>query len=265
MFGYIAADYKAFSEEEKARYEAHYCGLCHRLDVGFGSVGCASLTYDMTFLSILLGSLYHLLEGSGGRRCASHPIKPRPYVETAATAYAADMNILLAYYQALDDWHDDHNQMARKKSEMLKPFLPAIRERNPRQCEVVEGKLTTLGEMERANELNPDLPANCFGELMAELFLWHEDEYQKPLHDMGAALGRFIYLLDAVNDLRADIKKQRYNPLVGQLDTDYTPLLTLMMAECTEAFALLPLERDLHILQNVLYSGVWQRYHRRKN
>lgn len=264
MFGYIAADWRAFSKEERARYEACYCGLCHALDEQFGSIGCASLTYDMTFLSILLGSLYNLLERNGERRCAHHPFKPRPYVESAATAYAADMNVLLAYYQSLDDWHDDRNQVARKKSEMLQPFLDEVRHRNPRQFGVVEGALAELGKMERANELNPDLPANCFGGLMAELFIWHQDGHEQTLREMGAALGRFIYLLDAVNDLRADIKKQRYNPLVAQMDTDFTPILTLMMAECTEAFARLPLERDLHILQNVLYAGVWQRYHLRK-
>ena len=77
---------------------------------------------------------------------------------------------------------------------------------------------------------------------------------------MGAALGRYIYLLDAVNDLKADIKKQRYNPLIAQMETDFTPMLTVMMAECTKEFEKLPIERDKHILQNILYSGVWQKY-----
>jgi hypothetical protein len=80
---------------------------------------------------------------------------------------------------------------------------------------------------------------------------------------MGAALGRFIYLLDASNDLRADIKKQRYNPLVAQTQRDFTPLLTMMMAECTAAFDKLPITRDSGVLRNVLYSGVWQSYRHR--
>jgi hypothetical protein len=81
---------------------------------------------------------------------------------------------------------------------------------------------------------------------------------------MGAALGRFIYLLDACNDLHADIKKQRYNPLVAEMNRDRTPLLTMMMAECTAAFDRLPVNRYSGILRNILYSGVWQSYRKKK-
>lgn len=99
---------------------------------------------------------------------------------------------------------------------------------------------------------------------MGALFIWRQDEYTDTLRRMGASLGRFIYLLDAVNDLKADIKKQRYNPLVAQLETDFTPMLTAIMAECTAEFERLPITRDRHILQNHLYSGVWQKYRVRK-
>jgi hypothetical protein len=175
------------------------------------------------------------------------------------------MNITLSYYQALDDWNDDKNTGAKNRSEALAQYLPAIRERWKRQCKVIGERLKELGEMERANELNPDLPMNCFGELLGEIFVWRgDDAYSVPLKAMGAALGRFIYLLDACNDLKADIKKQRYNPLVAQRSQDFTPLLTMMMAECTAAFDTLPINRDGGILRNVLYSGVWQNYRKRK-
>ena len=114
--------------------------------------------------------------------------------------------------------------------------------------------------MERLNELNPDLPANCFGNIMGELFVREEDEYADTLRRLGAALGRFIYIMDAVCDLRADIKKERYNPLVSMTDTDFTPMLTLLIGECTQAFESLPIERNAVIMKNILYSGVWQQY-----
>jgi hypothetical protein len=114
--------------------------------------------------------------------------------------------------------------------------------------------------MERTGELNPDAPANCFGELMGALFVWRQDQYAHTLWRMGAALGRVVYLMDAVNDLKADVKRQRYNPLVAMSGTDFTPMLTLLMAECTAEFEKLPIRRDQHILQNHLYSGVWLRY-----
>lgn len=259
MFGTIVTNPTALSKEERARYAAFYCGLCHQLDAGYGSIGCATLTYDMTFVDLLLSSLYTLPEEDGKRHCMPHPIKKHSYVVTAATPYAADMNIFLAYYQFMDDWNDDKNRVAREKARMLEEHLPALREKWPRQCAAIEDNLALLGEMEKENELNPDLPANTFGQLMGELLVWREDEYADTLHRMGAALGRYVYLLDAVNDLRADIKKQRYNPLVAQMDTDFAPILTMMMAECTDAFEALPIRQDAHILQNILYSGVWQK------
>lgn len=265
MFGYVVVNPKALTKEERQQYNKYYCGLCHQLNERYGNIGRATLSYDMTFLTILLSSLYELKENQDSRHCISHPIKRQPYIETSITAYAADMNIVLTYYQYLDDFNDDNNKIAKQKSKTLEKFLPLIKERYPQQYTVIADNLQRLGEMEAANELNPDLPANCFGELMGSLFAWRQDEYAEGLWRLGAALGRFIYLLDAVNDLKADIKRQRYNPLIAQIEIDFTPMLTIMMAECTAEFEKLPVKRNRHILQNILYSGVWQKYRVRKS
>jgi hypothetical protein len=267
VFGTVRANRKALSPEERKRYDGTYCGLCRELGVKAGALGRSCLSYDMTFLSMLLSSLYKLDEQQKNCVCAFRPI-PHPCIANEAVSYCADMNLFLTYYQALDDWKDDRKRSAKQKSAVLAKYLPEISEKWPRQCRVVQEKLKHLSEMEKVNELNPDLPMNCFGELLGEIFLWSPGadtgsgfgEYAAPLKVMGAALGRFIYLLDACNDLHGDIKKQRYNPLVSQLNTDFTPLLTMMMAECTAAFDKLPISRDSGILRNVLYSGVWQSY-----
>lgn len=158
MFGYIAANQQAFSKEEKDRYRKYYCGLCHQLDMQYGSIGRASLTYDMTFLSMLLSSLYDLEETRSSRHCIHHPVKGCPYVVTSAAAYAADMNLILTYYQCLDDWRDDCNLISKKKSRRLEKYLPRVKEANPCQSMAIADSLQCLEEMEKANELNPDLP-----------------------------------------------------------------------------------------------------------
>jgi hypothetical protein len=264
MFGIIKANRKALSPEELKRYDMTYCGLCRALSVKAGALGRSCLSYDMTFLSMLLSSLYNLDEQQEKYVCVTRPLIPHPCLVSEALSYSADMNIALSYYQALDDWNDDRKKGAKRRSEALKKYLPEIRIKWPRQCRVIEEKMKELGEIEHANELNPDLPINCFGELLGTIFIWREDEYSAPLKAMGAALGRFIYLLDACNDLRVDIKKQRYNPLVAEMNRDFTPLLTMMMAECTAAFDRLPINRDIGILRNILYSGVWQSYRKKK-
>jgi hypothetical protein len=264
MFGTLRTNRKALSPEERKRYDGIYCGLCRALTLKAGALGRSCLSYDMTFLSMLLSSLYNLDEKQESCVCMARPLIPRPCLLSEVLLYSADMNMALSYYQALDDWNDDRKKGAKRRSEALSKYLSEISARWPRQCRAMEDKIKQLGAMEQANELNPDLPINCFGELLGTIFIWREDEYSAPLKAMGAALGRFIYLLDACNDLRGDIKKQRYNPLIAEMNRDFTPLLTMMMAECTAAFDRLPVNRDSGILRNILYSGVWQSYRKKK-
>ena len=263
MFGYITADSRTMQREDKARYQSVYCGLCRRLNRQYGNPGRAALTYDMTFVAILLSSLYHTEEAESFKRCGLHPLRKGAYISSAVIEYAADMNIILAYYKYLDDWNDDRNARARRKSKSLEQGRSMAKDRWPRQYTAISECMEQLGQMEKDNELNPDKPANCFGVLMGEVLVMQEDSFSAALRRMGAALGRFIYLLDASNDLKADIKKERYNPLIAQTDTNFKPMLDMLMSECTGEFEKLPLERDLPILRNVLYSGVWTRYLKR--
>ncbi|MCL6458386.1 MAG: DUF5685 family protein [Gorillibacterium sp.] len=264
MFGYITMNPDQLQEAEKERYQAVYCGLCRKLDEQHGKMGRSTLTYDMTFLSMLLSSLYVPEETLGSQRCLVHPATKRPYVTTSITEYAADMNVVLAYYKSLDDWNDDHSLAALGIVKLLEKNKQQVQARWPRQCGIIEDCLKKLGQMEQMDELNPDLPANCFGVLMGELFVQQEDEWADSLRRMGAALGRFVYIMDASMDLVSDLKHNQYNPLVAQMNTDFTLMLTMLIGECTAEFEKLPLQRDMPILRNILYSGVWAKYKPRK-
>jgi len=260
MFGYIMVNHKTLTKEENSRYRELYCGLCKKLGEMHDSMGRMTLSYDMTFLSALLSSLYQETETIGMQKCLVHPFRNHTYSYSRSTDYAADLSVVLAYYKCLDDWNDDHSVVAHVKSKALQKKVDTAVARWPRQCAAISNGIAILSDMERSNELNPDLPANCFGTLMGELFVRDEDEHATTLRKLGAALGRFIYLMDAVNDLREDIKKERYNPLVAMMDTDFTPILTLLIGECTKAFETLPLDKDVTIMRNILYSGVWLKY-----
>lgn len=264
MFGTLVVDSDTLAPEEKKRYQALYCGLCRQLGEEYGKAGRSTLTFDMTFLAILLSSVYRQEETQGVQRCPVQPLRRQHYVMTDATRYAADLNLVLAHYKHLDDWHDDGNTVALAKSKLLQERVEHAQSNWPRQCGVIADCLAQIGEMEKVNELNPDKPANCFGFLMGELFTWRDGEWTPGLRRMGEALGRFIYIMDACMDFSADIKKERYNPLIAQPDTDFEPMLTMLIGECTGEFESLPLQRDEHILRNILYSGVWVQYKSRK-
>lgn len=110
-----------------------------------------------------------------------------------------------------------------------------------------------------------DVVSGHFGQLMAELLDLRRDVWSADLQEMGMALGKFIYLMDAYEDLKKDLKKGRYNPLASlAAQPDYEQrvhdILVMLMAQCASAFERLPILQDASILRNIIYSGVWTRY-----
>ncbi|MEA4896665.1 DUF5685 family protein [Bacillota bacterium Meth-B3] len=265
MFGYVLINKETLQDAEVARFSAFYCGLCRALGQRYGALSQLALSYDMTFLALLLTSLYEPDTRSGAARCVAHPMGPRPYLENALIDYAADMTVVLAYHKALDDWRDDKSLTARTQSQLLKGGCARVEKLYPRQTQAVQRGLTQLTELERAGVREIDPPANAFGETLGELFVYRKDIWSDAMRQLGSALGRFIYLLDAYDDLQADRKKNRYNPLLGladepDFDARVKSYLTLLLGEGTVAFEQLPLVDDLGLLRNILYSGVWTRY-----
>lgn len=261
MFGYISADLGELSPEEKTRYGAVYCGICRQIRERNSNLARLGLSYDMAFLALLLMSLYEPEETGGGSACALHPIKRRPWVDNPYIRYGADMNVALAYYNALDDAADEGHLSAKMMAGILRKHFPEIGERYPRQCQAMTACIARLRELEEENCPNPDQTANCFGQLMAELFVYREDMWASTLRKMGMALGRFIYFADAAVDYPRDKRKKKYNPFLamgsGACWEKWEEYLVLAMGRCTEHYEKLPLVQDKRILDNILYSGVW--------
>ena len=204
MFGYVVANREALSEAQFARYKGAYCGLCRVLKQRHGSLYRMVLTYDMVFLQLLLGSLYEPEEQRGTERCIVHPIKQHDYWTTELTDYAADMSIALAYCKQLDDWHDEGKKRSLAASKLLASHYREVQRRYPEQCREMETQLAALTEIEQAGFPAPDAAANCFGRLMGSLFVRQQDRWSDILYEMGCALGRFIYIMDACMDLEDD-------------------------------------------------------------
>ncbi len=264
MFGYVMANTAALSKDERARYSSVYCGICRQIRHASSQTARLTLSYDMAFLALLLMSLYEPEETGGKRACALHPIRPRPWVDNEFVKYAAQMNVALAYYKALDDLNDEGRTGAKFLASVLEKDIPKIRAEYPRQCDAITRCLDQLSKLEKENHSNPDATAKCFGALMAELLVWKEDMWAEDLRQMGMALGRFIYLADAAIDFRRDQKKHNFNPYTEENWPLWEEHLTMAMGRCTDAFERLPLVQDKGILDNILYSGVWNQFHRAK-
>lgn len=267
MFGYVTICEPELKVKDLRKYKAYYCGLCHTLKEKYGISGQMTLTYDMTFAILLLTSLYESETQTESHRCKVHPVKKQVMLQNEITGYAADMNVLLAYYHLEDDWKDEKKVSAFAGKAALGRKAKKIMERYPRQSAAIRESLRELAECEKEGSTDLDRTAGCFGRLMEELFVWREDVWEKNLRRIGFFLGKFIYIMDAYEDLEEDIKKGCYNPLKKlYTQEDYEErlkqILCMMIAECSMEFEKLPCIVDVDILRNILYDGVWNRYNK---
>lgn len=267
MFGYVTICEPELKVKDLRKYKAYYCGLCHILKEKYGISGQMTLTYDMTFAIILLTSLYESQICTEVHRCKVHPIKKQQMLQNEVTGYAADMNVLLAWYHLEDDWRDEKKVSAFLAKGALRRKAKRIIAKYPRQSQAIKTSLEELAACEKENSTDLDRTAGCFGRLMEELFVWQEDMWEKSLRRMGFFLGKFIYIMDAYEDLEEDLKKGCYNPLKKlctqeEYEEKCRDILCMMIAECSVEFEKLPCIVDVDILRNILYDGVWNRYHK---
>lgn len=224
MFGYIYINEQELKLREYTTYRSFYCGLCQELHHRYGRRAQMVLNYDTTFLAILLTGLYEPETLFEEKRCLPHPVHRHAMAQNDAVSYAADMCVLLAYQKARDDWEDEHKLSGKTLSALLKASYKKIVDRYPRQSKAVEENIHRLHEVEKewndqqkgagcASDRAADLDyvAGLTGNFLAELFVWKEDIWQDDLRQIGFYLGKFIYLMDALEDIGKDYKKGNYN------------------------------------------------------
>lgn len=269
MYGYVSVNTSELKMREFDEYNAWYCGLCSCLKKGFGRAGQLTIQHDMTFLIYLLQGLYEPEERSFTGRCIAHPMKKRTFTQSEVSEYAADMNILLAWYKLVDDWEDDKSKKARIMMTTLKKGAKRVMEKYPQKAQKIESEFERLRELERSSSDSLDEVSGCFGAVMAEVCEFKRDEWSDLLRTVGFYLGKFIYIMDAYEDMDSDKKTGDYNCLIKIYDgfTDRQEaeefvyrLLNMVMAECARSFEMLPIVKNAEVLRNIIYAGVWSRW-----
>lgn len=294
MFGFVVADAGALSEEEKERYRAVYCGLCLALRDRYGQLSRACLTYDLTFFVLLCSSLHEPEETQGASHCVMHPAPaaPRAWARSAWTDYAADLSVALAYHKVLDDVADDGDLAARAAERLLAGAYERARARIPEQCAEIERAMAAIRAIEGAERNNtpalsdstetacvsplsadatdtalafdPDAAAREFGRMLGRLFAHNQGFWAEAMEALGNGLGRFIYLMDATVDFANDARTGSYNPFVT-LGSDADAMratLALAAADAAAPYERLPLVQDAHLMDAILYSGVWAQFNK---
>ena len=197
MFGYVIPNQAALSPEAQARYRAAYCGLCRRIGALHGTRGRLTLSYDLTFLDLLLCSLY---EGesacaAGCDHCPIHPIRKVGWRSSGPTDYCADLSVALHYYNAQDKWNDDRSLLGLGFEALLAAPTAAAAERWPRQCSAIRACLDRLAQYEAEGSEDLDAVSGCFGDLMAELFDYKQDHWSPELRRIW-----LLYTYDAADE-----------------------------------------------------------------
>lgn len=265
MFGYVVMNKPEIKFKDFDLYRSFYCGLCRKLREKFGISGQISLTYDMTFVVILLSGLYEPQTKKGTTRCVIHPVRKQPVRKNEITEYAADINILLTYYKCMDDWTDEKKVLPRGYAALLESKNRKLKEKYPDKTKKIVSLLQELSSMEKQGERDIDKVSGCFGRIMEEIFVWKSDMWEPVLRKMGFYLGKFIYILDAYDDVEEDMKKGNYNPFsekykMKEFEEQVRQILLMMMAQTCREFEKLPIIKYADILRNILYSGVWCRF-----
>ena len=267
MFGYIIPYQQTMTPEARDRYRTAYCGLCRRAAALHGMAGRMTLSYDLTFLNLLLSSLYEgetpAVAETG--RCPVHPIRPIHWRYSGPTDYCADIGLALHYYSAQDKWEDDRSLLGLGYMKLLDQRRRDAEARWPRACQAITQGLDQLAQYEAAGCEDLDLVSGSFGGLMAELFDYKQDRWSGELRTIGYSIGKYIYLLDAWDDLERDKRKGSYNPLRRiSAEPDYEEqmreIFELLLAQAAAAFRRLPCVEDADLLENILYSGIWLKY-----
>lgn len=272
MFGYVRPPLALLEPADRERFQRAYCGLCHTLGRRYGSRATMILNYDLTYLSILLSDPKE--PDIAEARCISSPIQKRQFFQpTAALEIAADLSVILSYWQ-LQDGAADHGSvkgLAYRSSAGL--FYGAYRiaaERRPSFNAVVRQQLERLSALERERCPSLDAPADTFAQLLAGAAELESDpRRRRVLRELLYHLGRWVYLVDAADDLERDLASGNYNPvslrygitagrLTGSDRADFALTLDHSIHRLAAAYELANFGCWSNILETTFYTGLFQ-------
>jgi len=276
MIGYIMPDKPELKIKDYELFKAFYCGVCKSIGKRCGQLARLTLNYDSAFLALVLSSLKSSSELVIKReRCIAHQIKKRAVIkENEIIDYSSDINIILAYYNLKDNWKDKRSKVSAAGMLALKSGFGKVRNKYRHKCDIIENRLNELDKLESEKCSSVDRAAEPFAKLMEEVMdireLYPDENPAKALRWLGYNMGKWIYILDAFDDLDDDIKESSYNPLIWQYGYNGGDIgdfksgireqvefnLTFCLSEISKAFELMNIKSHRSLVENIIYLGM---------
>ncbi|WP_234122629.1 DUF5685 family protein [Clostridium hydrogenum] len=274
MFGYVTPLKPELKIKDYEKFKAYYCGLCVSLKKNYGNIPRLILNYDMTFLAVLLDSIDDKPCTLKQGRCIAHPLQKKHFiVENTAVDYAAFCNISLVYYKLLDDAEDDKNTASKLKSILLKTYFNKFPKELKTNTNYIKESLLKLHKLENTNSrLSIDELSHPFSDLTGFIISSYtkNENLKDILYNIGYNLGKWIYIIDAYDDLKNDMEKGKFNAINSSMNIDNLPyedfsktishkisfILTLCGRNCFDYLNNLPMKTNVDILYNILQYGL---------
>ncbi len=281
MFGYVRPLKEELKIKEYDGFKSYYCGLCHHIKNEYGNLPRFTLSYDVTTMGILLDALSPSSAILKNQTCITRPITKFPTIKNnEALTYSATVNTLLTYHKLLDDVTDEADIKSKVLSTNLKPYLKNTPEQHKFLNKIIKHNLQQLHKLETSQTFDSmDEIAHPFANLVATIiksypYPLRQDcpKLRKQLYNFGYSLGKWIYLIDALDDYTKDIEQGKFNALHTLYGTDTDTMhtevdRTLYSCEvnCKQILDQLPLRRNRALLTNIVTLGLMDRYYRVAN
>ncbi len=214
MFGYVKTDIPNMYVKDTILYKAMYCGLCKGIGKICGQKARLVLNYDLTFLSVLLHNILDVDVKVEKQHCVIHPIRKRPVaIPDKITERVGALNVILAHYKLCDDVIDSNK--GRLKRAFFNKAYKRAKKAEPELDSIVKKRFSELVEYEKKGGDSIDFSADPFGKMMVEIIrVLSKDKFTEELSELSYELGKWIYLIDALDDFDRDIYRKNYNVFI---------------------------------------------------
>ncbi len=271
MFGYISICKEGLGSGDANVFRAYYCGLCKAVGRECSHISRLGLSYDITFLALVLSSALFEDADITEERCAVHPFKKHPCVTNdAAVEYAARAGEILTYLKLKDDRDDEGSVKARLAMAALRRGKNRAVAKNKETFDFISDRLSELSLLEKQSCSEIDEVADKFAKILEYVFtpdFVTDGDTRRILSWLGYNLGRWLYVIDAYNDIEKDYKSGSYNAFLQNASVgaeeiknqirervDFT--LTLTLENMASALELLNLHRNRALIENIVYQGL---------
>lgn len=218
MLGYVRIYKPDLKVREYEVYCGYYCGICKYLGKEYGQLPRMALRYDAAFLAVLLDSVIDEPDEPAREHCIAHHISKRTVIRNRSIEYAGDLMLILAWFKLLDDVHDEGKTSARAASLILRPMYRKLERKYPALCKGIADNLSGLSALEDRKCASIDEAAEPFAAIMKAIFREGSTSLHATFAEIGYHMGKWVYLIDAVDDIEENIENGAYNPLLYRFD-----------------------------------------------